>query len=99
MTILVGLPEPLWYQERSKLIYFLFILSNSCPKPKSPSKALTAIRPTRAENSSSSSPRAKESGAWVRPEDEIRDEEEDVLQAPPPHHHPDHLDWAERTQG
>ena len=97
MTILVGLPEPLWYQGRSKLIYFLFILFNSCPK--SPSKALTTIRPTRAENSSSSSPRAKKSAAWARPEEDVRDEEEDALQAPPPHHHPDHLDWAERTQG
>ena len=95
----LGLPEPLWYQERSQLIYFLFILSNPCPKPKSPLKALTAIRPTRAEISSSSSPRAQESAAWIRPEDDVRDEEEATLQDPPPHHYPDHLDWAERTQG
>ena len=97
MTILVCLPEPLWYQGRSKLIDFLFILSNSCSK--SPSKALTTKRPTRAEISSSTSPRAKVSAAWARPEDDVSDEEEDALQDPPPHHYPDHLDWAERTQG
>ena len=68
-------------------------------KTKKSLKSPNSNKTNKAEISSSSSPRAQESGAWIRPEDDVRDEEEDTLQDPPPHHYPDHLDWAERTQG